>query len=124
MPYAAGTVVTLTASPASGWLFLAWSGDCTGTGPCQLTMTSNKSVTATFQQRFSLTVACAGSGTVSPQQCRSTVPYAAGTVVTLTASPAPGSDFSGWSGACSGPNPCVVTMNSDKSVTARFSGIP
>ena len=46
--YAAGTSVTLTASPASGWSFAGWSGDCSGTGNCNLTMNSNKNVTATF----------------------------------------------------------------------------
>jgi len=46
--YTAGTNVTLTATPASGSYFAGWSGDCSGTGSCTLTMNSNKSVTATF----------------------------------------------------------------------------
>ena len=46
--YTAGTSVTLTASPASGWSFAGWSGDCSGTGNCNLTMNSDKNVTATF----------------------------------------------------------------------------
>ena len=46
--FVAGTSVTLTATPASGSVFAGWSGDCSGTGSCSLTMTSNKSVTATF----------------------------------------------------------------------------
>jgi len=46
--YTAGTNVTLTATPASGSYFAGWSGDCSGTGSCSLTMNSNKSVTATF----------------------------------------------------------------------------
>jgi hypothetical protein len=42
--------------------------------------------------------------------------------VTLTASPAPGSTFTGWSGSgCSGAGTCRVTMNSDTTVTATFA---
>jgi hypothetical protein len=47
--YEAGTVVTLTATPDSGWLFSNWSGDLSGsTNPTTITMNSNKTVTATF----------------------------------------------------------------------------
>jgi uncharacterized repeat protein (TIGR02543 family) len=46
----------------------------------------------------------------------------AGTVVTLTASPAAGYVFTGWSGALSGTkNPSTVTMDADKKVTASFA---
>ena len=38
--------------------------------------------------------------------------------------PASGSSFSGWSGACAGAaNPCLLTMNADKSVSASFESI-
>ncbi len=46
--YAANTAVTLTATPNPGYVFSNWSGNCTGTGPCNLTMDANKSVSATF----------------------------------------------------------------------------
>ena len=46
--YTDGTSVSLTATPASGSTFGGWSGACTGTGPCALSMTANRSVTATF----------------------------------------------------------------------------
>ena len=46
--YNSGTTVTLTATPDSGSTFVGWSGDCSGTGSCTLTMNSNKSVTANF----------------------------------------------------------------------------
>jgi uncharacterized repeat protein (TIGR02543 family) len=49
--YDAGTVVTLTATPDSGWQFDGWSGDLSGsTNPTTITMNSNKSVTATFSE--------------------------------------------------------------------------
>ena len=44
-----------------------------------------------------------------------------GTVVTLTATPDPGWTFSGWTGACGGSAGCVVTVDSGKSVTAKFA---
>src|ERR1043165_7760453 len=46
--YTDGAVVTLTATPDATAAFAGWSGDCTGTGPCTVTMDANKSVTATF----------------------------------------------------------------------------
>ena len=48
--YPSGTPVTLTGTPAGGSVFTGWSGACTGTGACNLTMDAAKSVTATFVQ--------------------------------------------------------------------------
>ncbi len=44
------TGVTLSAStgPEPGVIFAGWSGDCSGTGDCLLTMDADKNVTATF----------------------------------------------------------------------------
>jgi List-Bact-rpt repeat protein/fibronectin type III domain protein len=47
--YAANNVVTLTATQTAGSSFASWSGGCTGTlTTCQVTMSSAKTVTATF----------------------------------------------------------------------------
>jgi endoglucanase len=46
--YSSGTSVTLTAAAASGSTFGGWSGACTGTGTCTLSMTAVRAVTATF----------------------------------------------------------------------------
>jgi hypothetical protein len=44
----AGSVVTLSVDPDDFWQFTGWSGACSGTGGCTLTMNANNSVTATF----------------------------------------------------------------------------
>ncbi len=49
-----------------------------------------------------------------------TASFATGTAVNLTASPAPGATFSGWSDACTGARSCNLTLNSDEFVTATF----
>jgi hypothetical protein len=46
--YDAGRVITLSAKPAKGSKLAAWSGACSGTGTCVLTMDQAHSVTATF----------------------------------------------------------------------------
>jgi hypothetical protein len=46
--YSSGTSVTLTAAAASGSSFAGWSGACSGTGNCTVSMTASRSVTATF----------------------------------------------------------------------------
>jgi hypothetical protein len=46
--YSGGTVVTLTASPDGSSIFAGWSGACSGTGTCQVTMNSNTTVIASF----------------------------------------------------------------------------
>lgn len=68
----------------------------------------------------------AGSGIVTSVpagiNCGTTcsVTLANGTSVTLTATPASGSVFVGWTGACSGVGTCTVLMNSARSATATF----
>ncbi len=46
--FTGGTVVTLTATAATGSTFAGWSGACTGTGTCSAAMGANTSVSAAF----------------------------------------------------------------------------
>jgi hypothetical protein len=77
--------------------------------------------------RRTLTVSTGGSGSGSvsgpgidcPGDC--TESYATGAAVTLKASPADRSVFTGWAGACSGTGACTVTMGADATVAASFT---
>ena len=89
-------------------------------------------VSATLAQ-YTLTVTKAGTGTgtvtSSPAgiSCGSDCSevFNHGTSVTLTATAAAGSTFTGWSGAgCSGTGACSVTMDAAKSVVATFAEVP
>ena len=60
--YNAGTPVTLTASPDTSSAFAGWSGACTGTGTCPVTMDAAKSVTATFNKQTNITVTSPNGG--------------------------------------------------------------
>jgi uncharacterized repeat protein (TIGR02543 family) len=130
--FAYDAAVTLTPVAAPGSTFTGWSGVCTGTATCEVTMTEARSVTATFQADRSLSVTKAGDGsgtvTSSPAgvDCGSTcsAQFADGTVVTLTATAAENSTFTGWSGACTGTTSCVVSMTQARDVTATFAPPP
>ena len=76
---------------------------------------------------FTLTTATTGTGastgTVLPNPAQG--PYAVGTSVLLTAASSGNSSFVGWSGDCSGTtNPFSLTMNANKSCTAKFNLTP
>jgi hypothetical protein len=132
--YANGTVVTLTATPTAGNIFVGWSGSiCSGSVPtCVVTMDGAKSVTATFNTSSALTVALVGTGTVTSDSggisCSAATSslcsanYVSTALVTLTATPDAGSSFVRWSGDCVGSTmTCAVTMSAARNVTATFS---
>ncbi len=131
----AGTSVTLTAAPAVGSSFTGWSGSgCSGTSTCTVTMSAARNVNAEFAVvLFDLTVSKSGTGggtvTSSPAgiNCGSDCSESLedGTSVTLTATPAAGSSFTGWSGSgCAGTSTCTVTMLGARSVGAEFTKLP
>ncbi len=75
---------------------------------------------------LSISLAGSGSGKVTSTQpgidCGSTcsASFDQGSSVALTATATSGSEFTGWSGSCSGTGACTVSMDAAKSVTARF----
>ena len=131
-----GTLVTLTATAASGSVFDGWAGACSGSGAtCQVSMDQSRWVTATFglsDETRTLTILKSGSGTGTVTSvpagidcgslCSASFPV--GTGVTLTASPLGKSTFLGWTGSCVGTDStCRLSMTADRLVMAEF-GIP
>ena len=133
--YDYGTPVTLTAVPETGSSFTGWSGGgCTGTGACTVTMDQARSVTAGFTlQTRHLAVSRTGDGQGSISSSPAGIDcgsdcgqdYDYGTPVTLTATAAAGSSFTGWSGGgCSGGSTCTLNMDQARSATATFISDP
>ncbi|MFL5823202.1 MAG: beta strand repeat-containing protein, partial [Solirubrobacteraceae bacterium] len=127
--YFPGTNVSLTSSPGSGFKFMGWTGACSGTAVCHVTISNAANVTATFARiTHALVVTVKGKGHVSgngiscPGTCAKSYPN--GTAVALTARPATGFRFAHWGGACTGTGICHRTMNSNASVTATFIALP
>jgi len=128
--YPEGTVVTLTAVSTISSTFTGWSGAIvTTTNPITLTMGEAKALTATFAINtydLSLIITGNGAGSVNfnPFDIDCTADcshsYDHGTVVTLTTTADVGV-FIGWSGACSGVDDCVITMDAEREMTAVFS---
>jgi hypothetical protein len=126
-----GEIVTLTASAAQASTFAGWTGACTGTGDCSVTMDQARNVTATFDGiSYPVTVMRTGNGRVvsapSGIDCGNvcTSSYGPGTALTLTATPDPANELSGWGGACAaaGANAtCMLTVDGPLDVSASFA---
>ncbi|MBL0125195.1 MAG: PKD domain-containing protein [Betaproteobacteria bacterium] len=125
-----GTMVTLLHDPSGTSVFGGWSGACTGTGACTVTMDAAKTVLASFVPAPTVvTVQKAGNGTgivaSNPAgiDCGATcsATFVPGTTVTLSADPSGASIFAGWGGGgCAGTGVCTLTMNAAKTVTANI----
>jgi hypothetical protein len=132
----AKTTVTLVAVAAPGSVFSHWSGgSCAKSEPCERTINSTRTVKAVFTAVGvrTLTIAMAGNGAGTVKSSKAigisctascSPQVSAGTKITLTAVPATGSTFSGWSGACSGIGPCKVQLSESQGVTATFAKLP
>ena len=133
----AGTSVELTAEPADGSLF-EWSGACSGIDEvtCTVVVERATSVTARFMlapRTLTVGIDGAGSGRVTSDpdgidlnEGEASSTFEAGIEVTLTAEPAVGSTFTGWTGACEDQGPtCTITIDDDTTttITATFTEV-
>lgn len=131
--YDSGTSVILTAEAASGYVFSGWSGGgCSGTGSCNVTMSTARTVTATFtavpQETLTVTLSGSGAGSVISTPAGIDCPasscsgqFNSGSTVTLTAVPDAISTLVGWVG-CQTTNGtvCGAIMNVSREVRADF----
>jgi len=125
-----GDKVRLTAVASEGFGFAGWSGGCSDRRRCVIEIDEETSLTATFrklrqEEIVSLSLSVQGKGVISiapgvqcPPACSYDTRQGAGLV--LSAAPAEGFGFSGWTGACGGTGDCDLSMEQDSSVTAIF----
>ncbi len=128
-------VVQLSAQAQSGFVFQQWNGACSGSGICEIQMSSDRVVAAVFTEqegepeRFTLNVSKVGNGNVSSDvsgiDCGSdcSQSFDEDTEVSLTAVADDGYQFDSWSGACVGNGACDVLMSASRTVIANFEEI-
>jgi hypothetical protein len=130
-----GSTVALTPTAATDSVFEGWAGACQGSGICEVTLNESAHVTATFaKSRHPLIVNLAGGGSglvsstpagIACSQPSCSANFDIGTEVSLNAIAFSGSSFGAWSGACSGSDPCQVTIGPGTTVvTATFEPNP
>lgn len=129
-----GTLVAVIATAAPGSTFGGFSGcDSTTATGCQVRLTGDRTVVATFTSASTSTLTVrrngTGQGTVTGPgiscgtDCSEVV--STGTVVTLTAAAAAGSAFGGWSGCDTVTSTtCTLAVTADRTVDALFSVSP
>ncbi|MCA9837112.1 MAG: hypothetical protein KC422_09355 [Trueperaceae bacterium] len=128
---AKNTQLKLEASPAEGYSFSEWQGDCQGQS-CDFMLLQERTITAVFSElpakTYTLKLNFSGNGagniSVEPlgQICTTTCSFNLEemTEVTLNATPLASTQFVGWSGACSGSSSCTLKLAEDKTVSAQF----
>ena len=131
--YDAGTVVSLAATPASGYQFVNWTGDV-GTianinaASTTITMNGDYSITANFEAipagQYRLDISSSGCGYVNTPG-EGIFAYDEGTVVELVANPVGDNSFVEWTGDVSTiadveDATTNITMYGDYEITATF----
>jgi len=121
------TTVTLTPTAAAGSIFAGWNDSSCGSSNIATDMNCSATFNVIPPVTYTLTVTKAGTGngtvTSSPTSinCGSScsVNFNSGTVIALTAIPAAGSVFAGWSGA--GCTTGALTLTTNAICTATFT---
>ena len=123
--YNEGQTVNISANPSNGWRFDHWEGDVTNANSAStsVTINSDKTVTAVFVQipTYILSIAINGEGSVDPAPGNYTIRE--NETASLSAVPADGWRFIGWTGGVSNPDSATTTvvMDGNKNIIANFA---
>lgn len=130
--YAAGEQVKLEAIPGEGYSFAGWGGTETGTvNPMVIAVSGNEWIIPRYAldtpeplpTEWTLRVDQDRNGTVTVDPSKAA--YADGEYVKVTAAPAPGYLFAGWTGTVTGnQNPMVLRMDGDEWLVPKFEAEP
>ena len=123
--YNSGTIIELSASPASEWVFVEWKGDFSDVeNPTQITINKPKNITAVFEKKqYPLNIEIEGKGSVEEKIIKPGLAndYNSGTIIQLNAVPENGWSFLKWSGdLLSSKNPIEITVDMAKTIKAEF----
>ncbi|QNT76158.1 InlB B-repeat-containing protein [Dehalogenimonas etheniformans] len=134
----ANATVNLVATPAPGYVFRTWTWPSNWLNnpgysgwrdnPTSWTMVKSTSIVAVFDrveapqtQQYTVNISTLGSGTTSPQGVRTAL---AGSTMTVTAVPASGFTFAGWTGSITSANQTIdFVVNSNINLQATFSAL-
>ena len=119
----AGSSISITVTPNSGYTFIGWSNGSTD-NPISITVNSDQTITANFAKRsYPLSINIIGEGTVTEEIINTgkTSDYEHGTTVRLTAIPNEGWGVTKWKGAIESKSVTVdLVVNEEKEITIEF----
>ena len=122
--FQSGYVLTFSAIPSENFFFTSWS-DGYSEATRSILIESNVSLTANFEKKkYPLTVNIEGNGEIIEEIINAgrTTDYDTGTTVKLTAVPAEGWEFIGWTGAINSDELEIqLSVNESKEVNAFFT---
>jgi preprotein translocase subunit YajC len=131
--YNVGEVVSLVASPASGYRFVNWTGNVgtianVNAATTTITMNGDYSITANFVAVYDLTISSTAGGSVTTPG-EGTFTYDGGIVVNLVATANSGYYFINWTGDVGtitnvNASTTTITVNDNYSITANFEQLP
>lgn len=134
--YTIGAQVTITASPAAGYVFNHFGGVSSSTNPSVITVTracergvNDYDLSVTYDdispKQLNTSVSPVNAGTIAIDPPMPNNGYALNTHVTLTATAQPGCSFLHWDGDSTSDSAVLkLTMDGNKNVVAVFEGTP